>query len=142
MKRRDAKRFERTYGQAFTLFLQNGLNPYEEMVDAVPAISEEVAAIDFDDREGTLGVSNQRLVFVAIKSGNLWVRYGFLHVENATLENASFGQKFLNLSLAGGHTSRFMVGSSQGERLLPSIARGMHFAREMDKRIKERESKQ
>ena len=53
---------ERMYGRYF-----NGhLGQNEHLIDAIPAISEQVAEVQRQDREGTLGLTKERLLFVSM----------------------------------------------------------------------------
>ena len=108
---------ERMYGRYF-----NGLlGQNEHLVDAIPAISEHVAEIQREDREGTLGLTNERLLFVSM-TGVVWHRYALLEIRKAESGRILLpGQSWLVLSLVGSGDTRFMVGKKQIGWFLPKL---------------------
>lgn len=100
---------ERMYGRYF-----NGLlGQNEHLIDAIPAISEQVAEVQRQDREGTLGLTNERLLFISM-TGVAWHRYGLLAIRNADSGRILLpGQSWLVLSLVESNDARFMVGKKQ-----------------------------
>ena len=108
---------EKMYGRYF-----NGLlGQNENLIDAIPAISEQVAEVQRQDREGTLGLTNERLLFVSM-TGVAWHRYGLLAIRNADSGRILLpGQNWLVLSLVESSDARFMVGKKQIGFLLPKL---------------------
>jgi hypothetical protein len=109
---------ERMYGRFFNPYL----NPTERLLDAIPAISEMVADIDRSDREGTLGVTNERLLFVSMR-GEAWHRYGLLAIRSVETGRIVMppGNAWLIVHPHEMRTARFMVGKKQVARFLPLI---------------------
>lgn len=109
---------ERLYGRYF----DGWLTETECLIDAIPAISEMVAEVDRSDREGTLGLTNERLLFVSMR-GQAWHRYGLLAIRSA--ESARIvmppGNSWLIINPQEGRPARFMVGKKQIARFLPAL---------------------
>ena len=96
-----------------------GLRAGEEIIEAAPSISENVARVDRPDREGTIGVTNQRVVFVSMRRGILWH-----DIDLRTVGPVSFNgrrQVFISLRIPGEGEASLMVGKKQAERLKPAI---------------------
>ena len=138
----DRRMIEKIYGRAFLEFIEFSMGPGEHLLEAIPAVSEELARIERSDREGTLGVTNHRLIFIAVRSGRDWYRYGLLNVVSATLEKAGLGNRYLTIGLEDGRSTRFMVGTKQGERFLPALQSAMTGAREIDKKLQQMKEEQ
>ena len=108
---------ERMYGRYF-----NGhLGQNEHLIDAIPAISEQVAEVRREDREGTLGLTNERLLFVSM-TGVPWHQYGLLEIRSAVSGRILLpGQSWLVLLHEGEGVARFMVGKKQIRFFLPEL---------------------
>ena len=109
----------RLYGEAFVRWAMTGLRAGEEIIEAAPSISENVARVDRPDREGTIGVTNQRVVFVSMRRGILWH-----DIDLRTVGPVSFNgrrQVFISLRIPGEGEASLMVGKKQAERLKPAI---------------------
>ena len=102
------------YGRAFLHWAQFGRRPYEEILDAAPAISENVARIDRRDREGTIGVTSQRVVFISMKSGTMYHDVDLSQVLRISFDGRR--NVFLTLQTMQGKES-LMLGRDQASRI-------------------------
>jgi len=116
---------DRLYGRYFDSII--GQN--EHLIDAIPAISEMVAQTSPRDREGTLGVTNERLLFVST-TGQPWHRYGLLAIRSVETGRIVMppGNAWLIVHPHEMRTARFMVGKKQIARLLPLLQSEMRRA--------------
>lgn len=119
--------FRRLYGEAFFSWAMTSLHPGEEIIEASPSISENVARVDRADREGTIGVTNQRVVFVSIKRGVLWHDIDLRTVGPVSFEGRR--NVFISLEIPGEGQARLMVGKKQAKRLRPALELALQMAK-------------
>ena len=122
----DHQAIEKLYGHFFVPIIDED----EYLVDAIPAISELVAERVRSERDGTLGLTNRRLLFVSM-TGRPWHLYGHLAIRSAEAGRILIppGNSWLIIHLEEGHSARFMVGKKQISSFLPELEAAVTKAR-------------
>ena len=101
------------YGSAFVHWAQHGRRPNEFLLEATPGISENVAKGYKKDREGTVAITSQRVVFISRREG---MKYH--DIELGAIGRVSFdGRRPVFCKIyAAGETVVLMLGKDQGIR--------------------------
>jgi len=116
----------RLYGDAFIHWAKFERAPGEFLLDASPAISKTVATkVSRKDREGTLGLTQMRVVFVSMKSGTLHHSIDLHLIARLSWE----GRRNVMIDIkVGSATTSIMIGRDQAERIIPVLSDAMKRA--------------
>ena len=115
------------YGDAFVSWVVGSLRGGEELIEAAPAISENVARVDRADREGTIGVTNQRLVFVSKRRGVLWHNIDLRIV--GPIKFSGRRHVFINALVPTEGEVNLMIGKKQAQRVRPALELALQLSK-------------
>ena len=108
------------YGSAFVNWAEYGRRPNEFLLEATPGISENVAKRFRKDREGTVAITSQRVVFISRREG---VKYHDVEL-NAIAQVSFDGRRPIFCKIfAAGETVVLMLGKDQGTRIELALKR-------------------